>query len=581
MKMILRLAKEAIRYKKLYFLAIFSTFMLTAINLAAPKILSKMTGIVEGGVTNEGLNTILKLTIALVSLYLIRILFRFISNYAAHKAAWNLVGDMRIKIYDKIEHLDLGFFHDKQTGDLMSRITNDTRDFEMLYAHIIPDLATNLITFVGVLVILLNINAKLALITCCPLPLIFVSGLIFVKKIRPWFRASQKKMGEFNGKLQDNLSGIHEIQSFGQEDYETSEVNTLNFAHVDAQLYALKLSAIFHPTVEFISSIGTVLIVSFGGYLAYKGGLSVADIVAFMLYLGMFYGPVSGLAQLLENLQQAMAGAERTLFIMDTDSKIQNAEDATDIGEISGSIEFENVAFEYLENEPVLTDISWKCKPGQMVALVGPTGIGKTTMTQLISRFYDPKSGRVLIDGKDIKHVTVESLRKNISPVLQDTFLFNGTVEENIAYARPDATHEEIVEAAKAANIHKDIMEMPDGYETRVGERGLRLSGGEKQRVAIARAILRKSPIIILDEATASVDVETERQIQQAVNNISGKSTIVAIAHRLSTIRNADMILVISDGRIAEQGTHDELVALNGIYARMNRIQQGEKETAE
>lgn len=577
MKMIFRLAKEAIRYKKLYFLAMFSTLMHTVINLAAPKILSKMTGIVEIGVTEDGLKSILRLTVILISLYLIRILFRFTSNYAAHKAAWNLVGDLRGKIYDKIEHLDLGFFHDKQTGDLMSRITNDTRDFEMLYAHIIPDLAINVITFVGVLVILLNINAKLALITCCPLPLIFVSGLIFVKKIRPWFRTAQKKMGEFNGKLQDNLSGIHEIQSFGQEDYETKQVNVLNFEQVNAQLYALKLSAIFHPTVEFISSIGTVLIVSFGGYLAYKGGLSVADIVAFMLYLGLFYGPVSGLAQLLENLQQAMAGAERTLTIIDTVSKIQDAEDATDIENVKGSIEFENVSFQYIEGEPVLKDISWKCKPGQMVALVGPTGIGKTTMTQLISRFYDPDKGCVKIDGRDIKGVTLSSLRHNISPVLQDTFLFNGTVEENIAYARPDASHEEIVEAAKAANIHKDIMEMPDGYETRVGERGLRLSGGEKQRVAIARAILRKSPIIILDEATASVDVETERQIQEAVSRISGKSTIVAIAHRLSTIRNADMILVIDDGRIAEQGTHDELVALNGIYAKMHRIQQGEK----
>ena len=577
MKMIWRLAKEAIRYKKLYFLAIFSTFMHTLINLTAPKILSKMTGIVENGVTDEGMQNILKLTVVLVALYLVRILFRFTSNYAAHKAAWNLVGDLRIKIYDKMEHLDLGFFHDKQTGDLMSRITNDTRDFEMLYAHIIPDLATNLITFVGVLAILMNINTKLALITCCPLPLIFVSGLVFVKKIRPWFRTAQKKMGEFNGKLQDNLSGIHEIQSFGQEDYETKAVNVLNFEQVDAQLYALKLSAVFHPTVEFISSIGTVLIVSFGGYLAYKGGLSVSDIVAFMLYLGMFYGPVSGLAQLLENLQQAMAGAERTLTIIDTPSKIQNAENAEDIGKVNGSITFENVGFEYIEGETVLRDISWSCKPGQMVALVGPTGIGKTTMTQLISRFYDPTAGRVMIDGKDIKSVTVESLRHNISPVLQDTFLFNGTIEENIAYACPDATHEEVVEAAKAANIHKDILEMPDGYETKVGERGLRLSGGEKQRVAIARAILRKSPIIILDEATASVDVETERQIQEAVSNISGKSTIVAIAHRLSTIRNADMILVIDGGKIAEQGTHDGLVALNGIYARMNRIQQGEK----
>ena len=574
MKMLWKLTKEAARYKGLYIISILATLGLTIVNLAAPKILSTMTGIVEKGVSDDAMRIISRLTFMLLFLYLLRILFRFLSNYLAHKAAWHLVGDLRSKLYDKLQSLDLGFFHDKQTGDLMSRVVNDTRDFELLYAHMIPEMLTNIVTFLGVLIILLTINWKLALITCCPIPLILLSGVVFAKKVRPFFKASQKCMGELNAQLQDSLSGLHEIQSFGQEAYESERIRIKNFEQIKAMLRALHASAIFHPCVEFLSSAGTILVVFFGGLLAYRGQLSVEDIVAFVLYLSLFYAPVSGLANLLENLQQSLAGAERVALILDTPSVISNAEDAKDIGNISGSITFENVSFHYSNKIPVLKNVSFSCKPGMMIALVGPTGVGKTTATQLISRFYDPTAGRILIDGNDIKKVTLESLRHNISPVLQDTFLFNGTIAENIGYAKPDATIEEIKEAAMAANIHEDILNMPDGYETKVGERGLRLSGGQKQRVSIARAILRQSPIIVLDEATASVDVQTEKQIQKAIKNITGKRTIIAIAHRLSTIKDADMILVIHEGEIVERGTHEELLERKGMYYKMHSAQE-------
>ena len=575
MKTLWKLTKEAARYKGLYVIAILSTFGLTVVNLSAPKVLSSMTGIVEKGMDEEGLNSVIRLALILLGLYLLRVLFRFLSNYLAHRAAWYLVGDLRSRLFFKLESLDLGFFHDKQTGDLMSRVVNDTRDFELLYAHMIPDLITNFVTFAGVLIILLSINWKLALITCCPIPLILISGVIFAKKVRPYFKESQRVMGDLNAQLQDSLSGLHEIQAFGQEPYEGERIRTKSFEQVRAMLRALKASAIFHPCVELLSSAGTVLVVFFGGYIAYHTptSLSVADIVAFVLYLSLFYAPVSGLANLLENLQQSLAGAERVTLILDTPSAITNSDDAEPLKDVKGAISFENVSFHYENNIPILNNISFSCEPGMMVALVGPTGVGKTTTAQLISRFYDVTEGRILIDGHDIRKVTLESLRHNISPVLQDTFLFNGTIAENIGYARPEATLDEIQEAAKAANIHEDILQMPDGYDTQVGERGLRLSGGQKQRVAIARAILRKSPIIILDEATASVDVQTERQIQSAIAKLTGKRTIIAIAHRLSTIMNADLILVIHEGRIIEQGNHAQLMEKKGFYYKLQQTE--------
>jgi len=571
MKMIFRLTKEAARYKLYYVGAILATLLLTAVNLTAPKVLSQATGLISAGVTEESLAKVRSLALILGALYLGRVLFRFLNNYLAHKAAWELVGDLRQRLYEKIQTMDLSFFHDKQTGDLMSRVVNDTREFELLYAHIIPEIITNIVTFIGVLIILLTINWKLALMTCAPIPLILISRIIFSKVVRPFFRESQKVMGELNARLQDDLSGIHEIQAFGQQDKEAKEMRKVNSKQVSTMLRALRASAIFHPTVEFISSVGIVIVVFFGGLMSLKAGLSVEDIVSFVLYLSLFYAPISGLAQLMENLQQALVGGERVALILDTKPEIYDAENAEELEQVSGAITYENVAFYYEEDMPVIKDISFSCEPGQMIALVGPTGVGKTTITQLLSRFYDPVQGRILVDGKDIKKVQLSSLRKQIAPVLQDTFLFNATIAENIGYANKEASKDEIIKAAKAARIHEDIMKMPDQYDIMVGERGLRLSGGQKQRVAITRAILRNAPIIVLDEATASVDIETEREIQEAINELAGKRTIIAIAHRLSTIQKADKILVIEEGVISESGTHDELMSKQGYYYQMQK----------
>ena len=574
MKILWRLAKEAKKYRALLMISIISTIALTAVNLIAPRLLSNIVSIVSAGVTSDGLRQIFIITAVLLALYASRILFRFLANYLAHKAAWVLVQELRIKVYNKLQSFSIGYYYNKQTGDLMSRVITDTETFEQLYAHIIPESISNALTVIGVTVILFIINWKLALFTSIPIPFILLSAWIFIKKVRPNFQKTQKARGLLSAQLLDNFSGMHETQAFGQQERATEQVTEKATNVTKNLLYALKISGIFHPSVEFLTALGTVIVVGFGGYYAFHGSINVSDIVAFLLYLSLFYAPITNVAQLIENAQQAFAGAERVIEILDTPQPVVDAENAVAIEKVNGRLEFEHVSFSYSDNVPVLDDISFKVEPGQMIAFVGATGVGKTTLTQLISRFYDPTAGRILLDGRDLRTITQESLHRNIAMVFQDTFLFNGTIAENIAFAKPAAPLEEIEQAAAAARIHDDIMEMPDEYDTRVGERGMRLSGGQKQRVAIARAVLCSAPILILDEATASVDVETEAAIQEAILELSGTKTIFVIAHRLSTVRKADVILVLEHGKIVQQGNHETLIAQPGIYRRMCRTQE-------
>lgn len=570
MKTLLRLGKEAKKYSKYYVVGIVAVILTSLVTLTAPKLLSVMTGMVSEGIEQTDLQTILIYAVSLLGLYATKLVCRFISTYMLHVAAWRLVNNMRVKVYDHIQSSSMSYFSDKQTGDLLSRVVNDTANFEMLYAHVIPESITNVITFVGVLVMLLTINWKLALLAMTIVPFVAVAGFYYAKKVRPNFRKAQKVTGEISAEMQDNFSGIHEIQAFGQEEKEHKDVSEATEKHSVAIIRALKISGFFHPLIEFTSSMATVLVVGVGGYLAYTNDINVESVVAFLLYLSLLFAPIEGLGRLAESAQTALASGERILEILDTPIEIKDLENAKDIGRVNGEVEFRNVSFGYLDGTPVLKDISFKCKAGETVALVGATGAGKTTITQLIPRFYEPDSGEILIDGHNVRDLTLKCLRSNIAPVLQDTFLFNGTVAENIKYAKPTANMEEIVASATKAQINSEILDMPQGYESKVGERGLKLSGGQKQRIAIARAMLREAPIIILDEATASVDSATEKQIQQAINSLCGNHTVIAIAHRLSTIKNADQILLIEDGKIVERGTHYELLALNGRYKKLH-----------
>jgi ATP-binding cassette subfamily B protein/subfamily B ATP-binding cassette protein MsbA len=446
--------------------------------------------------------------------------------------------------------------------------------FEQLIAHAIPDVTVNILSLIGISAVLLNINWQLMLLSLIPVPLIVIAMRGVSKYVRPAFRERQGELAELNATLNDNLSGIREIKAFTREEIETQHVGRHIERYRDSMLRALRMMASFRPFVEFVSSLGTVGLIYFGGRLALREMLSVADLVAFFLYLGQFYQPVRALSGAWERIQEALAGAERVADLLAEEPDVLERPDARTIEErAEGAIVFQDVSFKYDRGDWVLEDIDLEIEPGTAVALVGPTGVGKTTMAGLIPRFYDVVDGMITLDGVDIRDLTLKSLREQISIVRQEVFLFHGTVRENILFGSPDATEDEMIAATQIANAHGFITDLPDGYDTLIGERGVKLSGGQRQRVAIARAILKDAPILILDEATSSVDAETEALIQQALERLMVGRTTIVIAHRLSTIRSADTICVMEGSRIVEQGTHEALMAEGGLYRRLNEVQ--------
>ena len=563
------------RHKLPLVLTMLSMLALVGIQLIGPWLVRSMVSAVTDPAANaQTLDFVARLAMIALAVYFLRGVMRFVRSYAAHVAGWHVVADVRNEVYRHLQRLSLQFYEDKQTGQLMSRVVNDSTLIEQLVAHAIPDVLINILMLIGVTAVLVSMSWQLALLSMIPIPFIVLGMRGFSRYVRPAFRRRQVELGELNAALNDNISGIREIQAFTRENDEADRVWTRIVRHRDSLLRALKLMAVFHPSVEFAASLGTIVLIYFGGRLVMGGSLPLADLVAYFLYLELLYQPVRALSNVWENIQQALAGTDRIAELLEQNPDVVEKADAIEVaGRTQGAIRFDNVSFRYSEGDMVVEDIDLEIAPGSVVALVGPTGVGKTTISMLIPRFYDVTDGAITLDGHDIRDLSLESLRRQISIVLQEVFLFHGTVRDNILFGRSGATDAEIVEAAEVANAHEFIEQLPEGYETLIGERGVKLSGGQRQRLAIARAVLRDAPILILDEATSSVDTETEMLIQQALERLMVGRTTLVIAHRLSTIRSADQIVVLQDGRIRERGTHDELIANDGLYQALSQVQ--------
>lgn len=556
-------------YKTVFFIDLLCATIISAIDLAFPQLLRTLTQTLFAGAPGKIISALIPITIGLLVAYIIQTACRYYVTYAGHMMGARMERDMRKELFDQYEKLSFSYYDQNNSGQMMSKLVSDLFDISELAHHGPENLFISLIKIIGSFIFLFMINRMLAV----PMLILVVLMLVFSygqnKKMQETFMDNRRKIGDINSSLQDTLAGIRVVQSFANERIEQEKFNRSNENFLISKDANYRCMGSFMSGNAFFQGMMYLVTLVFGGFLIAHGRMEASDLAMYALYIGIFISPIQILVELTEMMQKGLSGFRRFLEVVETEPDIVDAADAKPLKNVKGNVCYEDVSFHYSDDDtPVLSHVSFEIPAGKSIALVGPSGSGKTTICSLLPRFYDVTEGRVTIDGNDVRKLTLESLRSQIGLVSQDVYLFGGSIKDNIAYGKPDATMDEIVDAAKKANIHDFIMELPDKYDTFVGERGTRLSGGQKQRISIARVFLKNPPVLILDEATSALDNESERFIQKSLEELAKDRTTITIAHRLSTIRNADEILVVANCGIAERGTHEELLARDGIYAR-------------